>query len=44
MMGTSLKKMEGPGRRFLKLLVRKLELVIVVFDTRRQIPAAGAFH
>jgi len=39
-----LKKMEGPGRRLLRQLVGKLELVIVVFDKRRQIPAAGAFH
>jgi len=31
------KKMEGPGRRFLKHLAAKLELVIVVFDKRRQI-------
>jgi len=35
-------KMEGPGRRFLKQLAGKLELEIVVFDKRRQIPAAGA--
>jgi len=38
MMGESLndcKKMEGPGRRFLKHLAAKLELVIVVFDKRQ---------
>jgi len=38
MMGESFndcKKMEGPGRRFLKHLAAKLELVIVVFDKRQ---------
>jgi len=33
-----------PGRRLLKQPAAKLEPVIVAFDKRRQIPAAGAFH
>jgi len=33
-----------PGRRFLKQPAAKLEPVIVVFDTERLIPTAGAFH
>jgi len=38
------KKIEGPGRRFLKQLAARLELVIIVFIQRSQIPVAGAFH
>jgi len=32
------------GRRFLKQPAAKLEPVIVAFDKKRRIPAAGAFH